>query len=95
MFACLAAAFPFDTEDMHEMTDIVLEGIPDLLCLPEMAKISEAGKDLVRQMLTLDPEARISAQDALRHQWFQEYVMWSDTDSGGPVIEMSRNPIIC
>jgi serine/threonine protein kinase len=81
MFACLAAAFPFDTRDKHDMMDVVLAGIPNLLCLPEMAKISKAGKDLLRQMLTLDPDARISAQEALQHEWFQEYVMWSDTHS--------------
>jgi serine/threonine protein kinase len=83
MFACLAAAFPFDTRDKQGMMDIVSEGIPDLLCLPEMAKVSDAGKDLLRRMLTLDPDDRISAQNALRHEWFQEYAVWSDTGSDG------------
>ncbi|KAE8793570.1 Cyclin-dependent kinase G-1 [Hordeum vulgare] len=34
--------------------------------------LSEAGFDLLNRMLTYDPETRISAEDALNHEWFCE-----------------------
>ena len=34
--------------------------------------ISDDAKDLVTKMLTFDPEKRISAQEALDHQWFKK-----------------------
>lgn len=35
-------------------------------------EISDSAKDLVAQMLTLDPSHRISAAQALNHPWFHE-----------------------
>ncbi|KAF0936149.1 hypothetical protein E2562_038873, partial [Oryza meyeriana var. granulata] len=34
--------------------------------------LSEAGFDLLNRLLTYDPEKRISADDALNHEWFRE-----------------------
>ncbi|KAM0842841.1 hypothetical protein ACQ4PT_058097 [Festuca glaucescens] len=34
--------------------------------------LSEAGFDLLKRMLTYDPETRISADAALKHEWFRE-----------------------
>ncbi|GMJ00094.1 CYCLIN-DEPENDENT KINASE G2 [Hibiscus trionum] len=36
------------------------------------AVLSDAGFDLLNSLLTYDPEKRISASDALNHDWFQE-----------------------
>lgn len=33
--------------------------------------VSEEAKDLVKKLLTYNPENRISAQEALQHAWFQ------------------------
>lgn len=33
-------------------------------------KISPEGKDIVKKMLSKDKDARISASDALEHDWF-------------------------
>lgn len=38
----------------------------------EFLGLSSAGADLLNQMLTYDPEKRISASAALRHPWFSE-----------------------
>ena len=34
--------------------------------------VSEDAKDLVSQLLMVDPGARMSAQDILKHKWFSE-----------------------
>lgn len=34
--------------------------------------LSEAGFDLLNKMLTYDPEKRITAEEALKHEWFKE-----------------------
>lgn len=38
---------------------------------PEWNEISGDAKDLIRKMLITDPEKRISAQDALQHEWIK------------------------
>jgi cell division cycle 2-like protein len=37
------------------------------------AQLSEAGLDLLQALLAMNPERRISAEEALRHAWFAEY----------------------
>jgi negative regulator of PHO system len=39
-----------------------------------LPQIDAVGLQLLSQMLHLRPELRISAQDALRHPWFQDYI---------------------
>ena len=34
--------------------------------------ISDPAKDLVRQMLTLDPNSRITVEEALDHSWIKD-----------------------
>jgi len=38
---------------------------------PEWADVSIEAKDLVKKLLTYDPEKRISALDALNHPWIK------------------------
>jgi serine/threonine protein kinase len=44
-----------------------------LNCLaPELKYVSREAIDLVKKMLTYDPERRISAEDALKHVWIMK-----------------------
>ncbi|KAM0897546.1 hypothetical protein ACQ4PT_022499 [Festuca glaucescens] len=42
--------------------------------------LSEAGFDLLNRMLTYDPETRISADAALKHEWFREAPLLQSRD---------------
>ena len=39
----------------------------------EFQKVSPECKDLIRELLVVDTEKRLSAQEALNHQWFKNY----------------------
>lgn len=39
---------------------------------PAWNNVSDKAKDLISKLLTYDPEARPSAEDALRHPWITE-----------------------
>lgn len=36
--------------------------------------VSEEAKDLIQQMIRVNPEERITAQQALSHPWFKKFV---------------------
>jgi cell division cycle 2-like protein len=61
-----------ETEDdvLHRARDLQyqMESMTDLL-LPEL---SEAGHEVLRGLLSLVPEKRLTAADALSHRWFEE-----------------------
>jgi len=39
---------------------------------PVWSKVSETAKDLIRKLLTTDPDKRLSAEEALKHEWFKD-----------------------
>jgi serine/threonine protein kinase len=44
---------------------------------------SSAAKDLLKRLMCYDPEQRLSAAEALRHEWLAEY-RWVDVEMAGP-----------
>lgn len=80
MFVALTASFPFDISDHRTVADAVVQGLPDLMFIPSLAKLSAAGKDLLRSMLQVDPAKRISAEEALLHEWFAPLLPEADAD---------------
>ena len=69
MFACLLQQMPYVDQDRAVRE--IIDGLP-LLQTNIMDSLSEDARDLLRQMLQKDPEARISASDALSHPWFSD-----------------------
>jgi len=49
---------------------------------PVWAKVSDLAKDLIRKLLTTDPDKRLSADEALKHEWFKDVSVSSNVLSG-------------
>ncbi|XP_071904224.1 calcium-dependent protein kinase-like [Coffea arabica] len=59
------------SENDKGIFDEILAGRLDFQSSP-WPSISSGAKDLVRKMLTMDPRKRITAAEALEHQWLKE-----------------------
>ena len=71
LFILLSGKPPFTGDNDKEIIDSVKTGIFSISG-NEWAGISADAKDLVKQMLTYDPNLRISAQEALNHEWIKK-----------------------
>lgn len=72
MFYLLSGTHPFEGENDDEIMEKVKSGDYEY----EASKwegVSEEAKDLIDKMLVLDADKRISAQEALDHEWFKHY----------------------
>ena len=72
MYILLSARPPFGGEDDNEIMERVSSGKYDLES-PPFNKLSKNSIDLIKRLLTMDPEQRISAEQALNHPWFKEF----------------------
>ena len=72
MFILLSGVPPFNGKDDDAILRAVKKGKyefrPD-----KWNNVSSEAKDLISLMLILDPDQRISASDALEHEWFTKY----------------------
>jgi calcium-dependent protein kinase len=72
MYILLSARPPFGGEDDNEIMERVATGKYDLES-PPFNKLSKNSLDLIKRLLTMDPDQRISAEQALNHPWFKEF----------------------
>jgi len=68
LYILLSGRPPFDGKDDREIVRKVRIGHYDLNT-PEFKYVSKDAIDLLKKMMTYDPERRISAEEALRHVW--------------------------
>ena len=71
LYILLSGKPPFEGEDDNEIMANVTIGQYDLNCAP-FNRISKSAKDLIKKLLVMDINKRISAHDALNHPWFKE-----------------------
>lgn len=71
MHVMLCGRPPFEGTCDEEIIKKVRVGTIDLN-IEELASVSKEGKDLLKRMLTYDPEERISAEEALNHPWIRK-----------------------
>ncbi|XP_067910807.1 serine/threonine-protein kinase Chk2 isoform X3 [Heterodontus francisci] len=72
LFICLGGYPPFSDQikDM-DLRDQIIKG--HYRFIPEYwVNVSETAKDLVKQLLNVDPEKRFTTKDALNHPWMQD-----------------------
>ena len=70
MYILLSQRPPFGGRDDYEIMETVKTGKYDLTS-PPFNTISEQAKDLIKKTLTMDPNKRITAEEALNHPWFK------------------------
>ncbi|KAA0183632.1 Phosphorylase kinase gamma subunit [Fasciolopsis buskii] len=71
MYTLLVGCPPFWNRKEHLMLRQIMEGRYSFPS-PEWDDISETTKDLIRRLLVVDSSARITASDALKHEFFTQ-----------------------
>ena len=72
LYILLCGFPPFDgesDEDIYQAIENANYSFPD----QSWSQVSNEAKDLIKKMLTLDVDERISALDTLQHPWFKKY----------------------
>jgi calcium-dependent protein kinase len=70
MYLLLSKIFPFQGSSSSELFNRIKRGEYSLGVHENLRKLSQVGKDLLKQLLEKNPAKRISAREALRHTWF-------------------------
>jgi len=71
MYVLLSGYFPFSGETEKEIENNIIN-YNFTMDIPEFKTISKEAKDLLKKLLTYDPNSRISAMEALNHPFFTE-----------------------
>jgi len=71
MFALLSGDPPFIDDDIFAMYEVIKKA-DFSFDAPIWSKISEPAKDLIRKLLVVDPEQRLSGQAIIAHPWISE-----------------------
>ena len=72
LYMMLSGQPPFEGKNEIEIVKKIKLGVFSL-DIPELDHVSAEGKNLIKQMLTYNPEYRISADQALNHDWIKKF----------------------
>uniref|UniRef100_A0A8D3AMK7 calcium/calmodulin-dependent protein kinase n=1 Tax=Scophthalmus maximus TaxID=52904 RepID=A0A8D3AMK7_SCOMX len=79
LYILLVGYPPFWDEDQHKLYQQIKAGAYDFPS-PEWDTVTPEAKNLINQMLTINPAKRITAQEALKHPWVCVSVPLPETD---------------
>mmetsp|Transcript_9430 Transcript_9430/g.35030 ORF Transcript_9430/g.35030 Transcript_9430/m.35030 type:complete len:765 (-) Transcript_9430:1323-3617(-) len=68
LFSFLTAELPFCSEDVREIFEQIRNAD---YTYPEQIALSNEAKDLIKRMLTVDPNKRITVEEILKHPWLK------------------------
>jgi len=57
-----------------------VNNLTDIFIVPEFKYVSRDALDILKKMMTYDPERRISAEEALKHPWIAKKA-YEETDN--------------
>lgn len=66
----LSGTLPFFSNNDRELRSLCAKGVYSFAA-PQWDQVSDTAKDLISRMLVIDPRKRITAQEALSHDWVQ------------------------
>ena len=66
LFCVLTGSMPFKAGTIESLHKIIVKGEFEF---PEGSKLSADAKDLIKNMLVVNPEKRFSIEDVLKHRW--------------------------
>jgi serine/threonine protein kinase len=96
IFAAMTKTFPYDPNRQQKK---LFAGLPHLVCSPEMQGLSFPLKDLLRRMLEIDPEKRLSAEEVVNHRWFDSVRSPCETVkkpiAETAIVEFAQNRTLC
>mmetsp|Transcript_37213 Transcript_37213/g.106291 ORF Transcript_37213/g.106291 Transcript_37213/m.106291 type:complete len:431 (+) Transcript_37213:2-1294(+) len=70
LFILLAGYMPFDGPDSQQIT-MIKSGMYDM-SEEQWTKVSDSAKELVKKLMVVDPQKRLTAEQALAHPWIEE-----------------------
>lgn len=73
MFVLLSGSYPYAGSSIEELLGNILKNPVLNLDTRVWKKVSDNGKDLLVQLLQVEPKKRIKAKDALEHSWFRKF----------------------
>ncbi|KAJ9101716.1 hypothetical protein QFC21_003055 [Naganishia friedmannii] len=76
LYTLLCGGLPFDDDDEEVMKSLIYKGEYE-----EPECLSEEAKDLIRNILQLEPVKRLSIEEILRHPWFNKIIIDPPLDS--------------
>ena len=71
MSVLLSGSYPYAGSSIEELLANILRQPEVNLDTRVWKRVSEDAKDLLRNLLQVDPKKRIKAKDALAHNWFK------------------------
>merc|ERR1712167_110288 len=71
LYVMLSGVTPFDDEENH-LYQAILDGKFEF-DVPQWTQVSTEAKDLVQQLMTVDPMRRLTVKQATEHPWLRSH----------------------